>query len=166
MTYLAPSRARRRYPQDGPRSGSSQRAGLDLADPRELLRDVGLLGLDLARLVEMLQGAAAADPEMRAARLHPVRRGLQHFQQRRLVIAAVLAAPRRHHDLARQRAVHEHRLAVDAGDAAAVVRKRHDLHPDGLAGRPQVTSQAAENCCQCVSLRSSSHSQTRAISCS
>ena len=65
------------------------RAGLDVADPGQVVHQHPLLGHDLLRLLQMLQHAAGADAEMRAARGHPLRRRLQHLQGARLVEMAV-----------------------------------------------------------------------------
>ena len=46
---------------------------LDLADAFEILGQHALLGLDLLPGSKVLQGAAAATSEMRAARFHPMR---------------------------------------------------------------------------------------------
>src|SRR5690606_17719950 len=91
-----------------------------------------LLGQDLPALVQVLQHAAAAGAEVRAARLHPVRRGLQHLEGAGLVEAAAAGGGFGQHRLAGQRAGDEHGLAVlAAGDATAVVAEVEDAGLEG-----------------------------------
>src|SRR5690606_24733121 len=91
----------------------------------------------LLRFVEVLQGTAAAGAEVGAARVHPVGRGLQHFEHAGLVEAALAAGLLHAHALARERAGDEHRLAGvrvavrPAGDAAAVVAQIGDVEFEG-----------------------------------
>ena len=127
MTYLAPSRARRRYAHVGPASGSNQGSGADLADALHVLGELGLLAAQLRRRRQVLQGAAATDPEVRAARLDPVGEALQHFQQVGVVVLAMPQPAHEPHFLARQRAGDERRLGaahharavmIEAGDDA------------------------------------------------
>src|SRR6185437_1999843 len=83
----------------------------------------------------MLQHAAAAHTEMRAARRHAVGRSLEDFLRPRFVEIPVLAHPPRAHALARQRIGYEHGLAVDARDTTAVVRKVVDASFEGDVAR-------------------------------
>ena len=104
-----------------------------MADALQVFHQHPLLGVDLLVLVQVLEHAAAAGTEMRAARRDPIRRGLQHVQRARFVEMAVLGGLLGHHPLARQRAGHEHGLAAlarrggPAGDAPAVVGQVEDL---------------------------------------
>src|SRR5690606_4411659 len=112
-------------------------ARLHMADPLEVLQQDPLLGVDLLRFVEVLQGTAAAGAEVGAARVHPVGRGLQHFEHAGLVEAALATGLLHAHALARERAGDEHRLAGvrvavrPAGDAAAVVAQIGDVEFEG-----------------------------------
>jgi hypothetical protein len=100
------------------------------ADAFKGFEQLALLCRKLRRRRQMLQAAAAADAEVRALRLHPVRRGNQHFAKGRLVHLPAPADGVKAHAFARQRAGDEHRLAVHARNASAVVREIHDV---GLA---------------------------------
>ena len=115
-------------------------------------------------MVEVLQRAAAAGPEMPAARIHALRRGLQHLDRDGIVMAALAARAAQQHALPGQRAVHEHRLAVDMGDPPAFLVQRFDHRGLRRGERPQAAVQAAPYWRQCVSFRLSSQSRTRAIS--
>ena len=68
----------------------------------------------------MLQRAAAADAEMRAARHHAFRGGLEHGEQLGFVVLAMVATADETHGLAGQRAADESGLAA-AHDALAFV---------------------------------------------
>jgi hypothetical protein len=105
-----------------------------VTDALEVVHQHALLGHDLLRLLQMLQHAAGAHSEVRAARLHALRRGLQHLHRARLVEVAALAGLLGHHHLARQRAGNEGdlaALAVAAGDAAAIVAEVEDFGLEG-----------------------------------
>ena len=58
---------------------------------RQVFQQHVLLGGDLLVLVEVLQHAAGADAEVRAARLHPVRRSLEHFDRLAFIEVAIAA---------------------------------------------------------------------------
>ena len=75
----------------------------------------------------MLQRAAAADAEMRAARLNPIWRGRQHTLESTLI--EVAAAPETHpfDALARKGVVDEDGLARRTSDAAPIVRQIRDI---------------------------------------
>ena len=100
--------------------------GLDVADAREVLRQHILLGRDLRGRRQMLQRAAAACSEMPAARRDAVGRGAEDFLGTGLVEMAMLASQARAHPFAGQRVGHEHGLALDPRDTAAVVGKVFD----------------------------------------
>jgi hypothetical protein len=100
---------------------------LNIADALQILQQLTLFCRQLSGRGQMLQRAAAAYAEMRAARDHPIRRRNQDIHQARFVH---LPAPLEHskaHTLAGQRAVDEYRLAVDPRDPAAIVRKIDDV---------------------------------------
>ena len=102
--------------------------------PKRVLEDA-LLDRDLRGGIQVLETAAAADPEMRTGRRHARRtRGVELDHARELV--AGLAAKDFDRDaLADQRAFDEDSLAVDPGDAATFLVERgdddgvHDLRP-------------------------------------
>src|SRR5690606_24815359 len=107
--------------------------GLDVADAAQVVQQRALLGLDLLLLAQVLQHAAGAVAKVRAARLDPVRRGLQHLQGAGLVEMAVSAGALGPDPLARQPALDEHRLALGiAADAAAVMAQVMDIEFEDL----------------------------------
>ncbi|MQM38954.1 hypothetical protein KBTX_02975 [wastewater metagenome] len=95
---------------------------------------------DLVLGREVLETAAAAGAVVRAARLDPPRRALQDLQQPRLVASAVALDVLEAHPLAGQRAVDEHGLVRDVGDAAALVTHTLDGGFHRLAGNPSLAS--------------------------
>jgi len=115
-----------------------ERRGRDASDARERVLERALLGGDLQRRGGVLQRAAAAHPEVRAARRDAVGGGDVDAHGARQVPRR-LAPERLDGDgLAGQRALDEHRLAFDAGDAAALVVERGDVdgdHEHGPAGK-------------------------------
>jgi hypothetical protein len=95
-----------------------------------------LLGRDLRADVQVLQRAAAADAEVRAARHDPLRARPAQRDQRRLLPVVLAPAHRDLHLLAGQRVLDEHdlafgvvrhalRLEVERLDAKPLVRARH-----------------------------------------
>ena len=88
-----------------------------------------LLRGDLQRRVRVLQRAAAADAEVRAARRRRATAlALRHRLGAREREARLVACSDHGVDpLAGQRAFDEHRLAVDAGDAAPFLVERFDV---------------------------------------
>ena len=109
-----------------------------VADALQVVQQHLLLGFDLPVFGQMLQHAAGADAEMRAARRHAVRRCGEHFQRLRLV--EVLGARGLLHGdgFTRQRTGNEHGLAGlrvalrPAGDATPIVGEMEDV--EGLGG--------------------------------
>ena len=99
----------------------------DVADALEVLEQRALLCDDLRLRREMLQRAAAAGAEMRAFGRDAIGRGDVHFERFRLVELATALHDARLHALAGQRARDEHRLALDARDAATVVAQVDDV---------------------------------------
>ena len=87
--------------------------------------ELALLGGELRRGRQVLQRAAAADAEMRAARCDALGRGLEHLEQLAVVVLAVPPRAPEADALARQRAGDEHGLAA-VHDALAFVRERAD----------------------------------------
>ena len=75
----------------------------------------------------MLQRASAADAKMRATRRNAVGRCDHHIDQVCFIHLPAPLAYAKAHALRRQRALDEHRLALDARDTAAVVRKIDDI---------------------------------------
>ena len=135
---------------------------LNAADALEVIEQLALFRGELSLRRQVLQGAAAAHTEMRAARRHAVGRGRQDVEQHGLF---ELAAPLRHakaHPFARQRARDEHGLARHPRDAAAVVGEIHDVRLERLAG--QLSGHAARNSCRCGALEASSNCRTRLTS--
>ena len=113
--------------------GRSARARLS-KPPRPLERvvDLGVLVPHLLGVVEVLPGAAAADAEVRAARLHPARAGLEQLDRAGLGVAALELRDAGAHAVAGKRPRDEdHQLAVP-GDAAAAVGERVDGEVDLL----------------------------------
>ena len=94
-----------------------------------------LLGQNLLVFRLVLQTTAAADIEMRAARLDPLRRTRKHFANAAFVVLARLVGVEKTDLLARQRAVDEGRLALDMRHAAPVVAQRFDIGPDRVVGQ-------------------------------
>jgi hypothetical protein len=85
-----------------------------------------LLGRDLRAGVEVLQRAAAADAEMRATRIDARRVRLDDRLRARELVRRLALERRDGHGFARQRALDEDRLAVDARDAAPFLIERID----------------------------------------
>src|SRR6187551_3839228 len=73
----------------------------------------------------MLKRAAAAQPEVRAARHDAIGSGLEHFEQRGIVMLLVTSRTAEANALARQRARDERGLAL-ANDAFTFMRDRGD----------------------------------------
>ncbi len=139
------------------------RSGLHPADSLEIVEQLPLLRLKLRRPRQMLQGASAAHPEVRAARHDAVRRGDDDIDQTRLVQVATPLDHAQANALARQGALDEHGLAADARDAAAVVRQVDDIGLLNVAdGQP--AGHAAENSCKCAAGESFSSLRVRATS--
>jgi len=97
------------------------------ADAFEIFQQHALLRGDLRGGRQMLQRAAAADAEMRAAWQHAIRRGAEHFLDRCLIVMPVFPGETHAHALAGQCAAHENGLAVDVRHAAAIVREAGDV---------------------------------------
>ena len=100
---------------------------VDAADALQIIEQLPLLGRNLRLRRQMLQGASAANPEVRAGGNHAIGRGFQHLDEPRFV---QLAAPFDHpkaHAFPGQRAVDEDGLAVDSRNPAAVVGQIHDI---------------------------------------
>src|SRR5699024_1317514 len=97
----------------------------------------------------VLQGTAAANAEVRAARFDPVRGCDQHLQRLRLVETALAPGLLLHHGFAGQRTGDEYGLARlriafgAARDAAAIVADVEDVEPE----RRQVESGHGNGCC-------------------
>src|SRR5580700_1722759 len=111
----------------------------------------------------MLQGTAAAQPEVRAARSHAVGRRRQDLEQNRLLEAPPPLDHAKAHTFARQRALDEHGFAREARDAASVVGEIHDVRLERLAAL-QLSGHAARNSCKCAAVELSSNCRTRTTS--
>ena len=105
-----------------------------LADPGQRFDQLLVLVANLGLGRQMLQGAAAADPKMRAARRHPIRRGPVDGHGLAFIDIARHADIAEAHLLARQGIGDEHDLAVEPRNAAAVLGQVDDIG-DELAGR-------------------------------
>jgi hypothetical protein len=97
------------------------------ADPAQRIEQLLLFERDLRCGGKMLQHAAAADTEMRALRFGAIGRCAFHRHHRTFVGIAPHLRQAIAHALAGQCAGDEYDLAVDARDAAAVVREISDL---------------------------------------
>ena len=80
----------------------------------------------------MLQRAASANSEMRAARNHSIRGSNQNINQAGFVHLPASLEDSKTHPFPRQCALDEHCLAIDSRDPAAIVRKIDDI---GLLNR-------------------------------
>ena len=121
--------------------------GRDAAEARERLLEHALLRRDLQCEVGVLQRASATGAEVRAARRDTRGTRREHARRARDLVGG-LAFQRLDRDaLARQRALDEYRLAVDARDAAAFVVERLDGDGDfahAFRGRPQAATMRGE----------------------
>ncbi len=117
------------------------------ADALEVVEQLPLLGGELRLGREVLQGTAAADPEVRTARHDPVGRGRDDFEQHGLFEPPPALGHAEADTLSRQGALDEHRLAIEARDAAPVVREIDDVGLERLAGL-QLSGHAARNSCR------------------
>src|SRR5690606_29755 len=86
----------------------------------------------LGRRIDVLQGAAAADAEMRAARFDPMGRGPQHVPDAADGVIRLGALYRRPDPLARQRALDEEAPAIARRDAARLIVQRFDVEIDDV----------------------------------
>jgi len=117
-----------------PRERRQPACGLHAPDARQRLGEFALFGRQLGRRIEMLQRAAAAEPEMGARSLDAVRRPTQHLQQLPLVVLTMAAHTTEPYLLRRQGARHERGLGA-ADHPLAVVVERRDLALLGRSGR-------------------------------
>src|SRR5574340_1212488 len=118
------------------------RVGADLADAGEAFFQHSLLGGDLRAGLQVLHRAAAAAAEVLAARFGTLRAGLEDGDRIGRVVLGVLAVDGDFRTLARQCAIDEGDLAVDAGDAVALVVEGENVYN-------RIHAQAARNSCQC-----------------
>ena len=101
--------------------------GAQLADVAQRVLEDALLHSGLRIRIQMLHGAASAHAVMRAARRHALGARAQHAHGLALLVTR-FGPPHHIFDaLARQGALDEHRLAIDAGHAAAFVVQGIDL---------------------------------------
>src|SRR5690606_34372535 len=95
-----------------------------LADVPQRILEHALLDRGLGTGIQMLHRTAAAHAEVPTLGLHSLRARGGHAHQLRQLVAGTLAIDRVFNLLARQGAVVEGGLAVDVGDAEAVVIDR------------------------------------------
>src|SRR5512147_833321 len=126
--------------------GAMQRAQdkfwTNLADAGEVFLQHALLGRHLRAGFQMLHRTAAATAEVAAARLGALRAGFEDGRGVGRVVFGVFAVDRDFRAFAGQRAIDEGDLAVDAGDAVALVVEGEDVDD-------RIHAQAARNSCQC-----------------
>ena len=116
----------------------------------------------------MLEGAATADAEVRAAGNHTVGGGCQDLDQLGLIMLTVRTGPAELYAFAGKRAGNESRLTV-ANDALARVSERSNCrHLDSRGSQPlpaqAVVSHARRNSAKCGSLPARSSTFTRSTS--
>src|SRR6202020_1089240 len=99
-----------------------QRESIELSDPPQRLVDLRLLELELALVWKHLPRRSGMVGEGR----DPVRARHQHLDGARLGVGALALADHRADAIARDRALDEHDIAVQACDAGAAVRERVD----------------------------------------
>ena len=104
----------------------------DLADPPQHVIQYPLLHPDLGHRVLMLQAAATADAEVVAARRDPLGRRAQHLDHGPLIEAALCPGIAETHPFPGKRTVEEHHLAVEMGQAPALMGQGFDLRLDRL----------------------------------
>ena len=101
-------------------------------ETRERVADLRLLRLDLARVGEVLEPAAAADTEMPTRRVDPIGTGLEHGCLDRLGESTLDLRRASAHEIARETSAHEHDEAVEPPDSVASVGERVDPNLDLL----------------------------------
>ena len=106
-------------------------AGGHVADALQVVHQHAVFGGDLPRFGQVLEHAAGAGAEMRAARLNAVGRGNQHLQGAAFVEMAVAAGLFDPDGFAGKRAGDEDRLALAVADPAAVVAQVGDVQVEG-----------------------------------
>ncbi len=102
-------------------------AGANAGDVPQRVFERALLRRNLTSGVEVLQRAATAHAEVRAARRDAAGTRAQDGLGARELPGRFLLQRRDRRALARQCAFDEHRLAIDAGDAAAFLVERLDV---------------------------------------
>ncbi len=107
-------------------------AGLDLADPGEILEDGLFLDGELVLVAEVLQVAPAADAEDGALGLAANRRGLDDPLDAGEDNALSLAHRRAFDPVARRRVRHEDGLVLEEGESVAAVHDLLDLENHGV----------------------------------
>jgi hypothetical protein len=95
--------------------------------------------------LQVLERATAAAAEVGASRNHPFGRWPQDLDDHGFVMAPTATHTPQQHRLARQCAVDEHGLAVNARDAAAIVIQRNDLGGFRRGRRFQAAAHARAN---------------------
>ena len=89
----------------------------EAGEPLERVADPAVLRVELRRVVEILEAAAAAGGVVGARRVDAVRPGGEHLGDDRLGVAALRLRHARLHPVAREAAAHEDDEAVEARDA-------------------------------------------------
>ena len=133
------------------------------ADSLQIVEQLPLFRLYLSRRRQMLQGAAAANPEVRAGRRDAIRRGDQNLDQAGFVQLPAPLDQAKTNAFPRQRAVDEDGLAVDARDPPPVMGKIHDVGLLHLT-RLQFSGHAAANSLRCGAAESPTSLRTRPTS--
>jgi hypothetical protein len=133
------------------------------ADALQVVEQLALFRRQLSGRRQMLQGASAAYPEVRASRHDAIRRSDQDIDQTGLV---QLAAPLLHakaNAFTGQSAIYEYGLAIDPCNPAPVVGEIHDVGFLDVAG-VQLAGHAAANSLRCPAADSFKYLRTRATS--
>src|SRR5690606_16738356 len=101
---------------------------LQSTDVLHLFMQYPLFQRDLCSRMHMLHGATTTDPGVRARRCGPVVGGHQYLLRPQLIELAAAAGVNRTDGLARQCTLDEGDLAVDIGDAAAIMAKALNIY--------------------------------------
>ena len=123
--------------------GRQHARGTELADVPEGVLQRTLLDRHLGAGLQVLHGTAATDAKMRAARHHALRGRTQDLLDAGDFIGGLAAHGGGHHAFARQGALHEHDLALAAGDAAGFQVKGFDIQNVRHLARSRITCNRA-----------------------
>ena len=100
------------------------------AEPDERIAHLSVLRVELPLVREILEAAAAADPEVPARRLDTIGARLEKRRADSLREALLHLRHARLHEVTGKSAANEHDEAVDTAHAVAAVRQRVDAHLD------------------------------------
>ena len=123
--------------------GRQHARGTELADVPEGVLQRTLLDRHLGAGLQVLHGTAATDAKVRAARHHALRGRTQDLLDAGDFIGRLAAHGGGHHAFARQGALHEHDLALAAGDAAGFQVKGFDIQNVRHLARSRITCNRA-----------------------